>query len=161
VLIGLALATGKLVPERSLDKQAPFAALAAWSSGAPFALLARCPLDEILSGATDAKSPIVAQECDGAALAVRPAEKKGTVVIALHLPGRWGKDAQNAADEVRAVIGRVVESDLGRALGLRDAPPAEVTATEDAVDAKMTVDATKLAEGVRRLTSAEVADATK
>jgi len=161
VLVGLALATGKLVPERSLARQVPFAGLALWAKSAPFAVLARCPLDELLAGATDAKSPIVAQECDGAGLAVRPAEKKGFVTISLHVPGHWGKDAQNAADEVRAVLTHVMESDLGRALGLRDAPPAEVSATADAVDAQITVDAAKLAEGLRRLTSAEVADATK
>ncbi len=161
VLVALALATKKLVPERSLERQEPFKALAAWAKGAPLAIFARCPLDEVLSGATDAKSPIVSQECDGAALSLRPAEKKGFVVIALHIPGRWGKDAQNASDEVRGVIGRVVESDLGRALGLKDAEPAEVTGTPEAVDAKLTVNALVLAEGVRKLTSAELSEVTK
>lgn len=162
VLASIGLVTGKLAHARSLERQAPFDALSTWARAAPFAVMARCPLDDLLQGSSAgaAKSPIVAQECDGAALSVTSAPG-GKLVLALHVAGRWGKDAANAEGEVRAALDSVQQSDLGRALGLRDAPAAEVKATAEAVDAVMTVDANELASGLHRLLAAELGDATK
>jgi hypothetical protein len=165
VPVAIALAEAKLSPARALAKQAPFDALLAWAADAPIAAFARCPLDDVLgssgsngSNGDDAgkDAPVVAQECDGAAISARSAGA-GKVLLSVHVTGKWGKDAALAEKDLAAAIDRVVQSDLGRALGLRDAK-IETASGSDAVDARVTVDGATLAEGLRRLTEASIAD---
>lgn len=152
--VAIALAEKKLAPSRSLEKQAPFASLLAWAGDAPIAAIARCPVVDVLGGGKDA--PIVAQECEGAVLVARSAGA-GKVLLAVHVTGRWGKDAAAAEKDLAAAIDRVVQSDLGHALGLRDAK-VETSSSPDAVDARVVVDGEALADGLRRLAEASIAD---
>jgi hypothetical protein len=158
VPVSIALAQGKLSPARGLAKQAPFDALLGWVADAPIAALARCPLDDVLAsnGAEKTDAPVIAQECDGAAISARSAGA-GKVLVSLHVAGKWGKDAALAEKDLASAIDRVVQSDLGRALGLRDAK-IETSSSEGAVDARIVVDGATLAEGLRRLTEASIAD---
>jgi hypothetical protein len=160
VPVSIAIAQGKLPAARGLAKQAPFDALLVWAADAPIAALARCPLDDVLgdaNGATKTDAPVIAQECEGAALSARPAGA-GKVLLSVHVAGKWGKDAALAEKDLAAAIDRVVQSDLGHALGLRDAK-IETSSSAEAVDARVVVDGATLAEGLRRLTEASIADA--
>ena len=159
VRVSIALALGKLRPERSLAEQSPFGALQAWIADAPLSAIARCPLDAMLDEErrpADEAKPVVTQECDGAAIALRPAPS-GALSIELRVAGRWGGDAEAAGKEVRAIVAHVIDSDLGRALGLRDGK-LEVSLSATAIDARLVVDAAKLAEGARQLVEADVRD---
>jgi hypothetical protein len=156
VPVSIALAERKLAASRAIAKQAPFEALLAWASDAPIAALARCPLNDVLGSSGKDDAPVVAQECDGAAVSARSAGA-GKVLLAVHVTGKWGKDASLAEKDLSAAIDRVVQSDLGKALGLRDAK-IETSSSADAVDARVTVDGAILAEGLRRLTEASIAD---
>ena len=158
VPVAIALAEKKLSPARALAEQAPFDALLAWAGDAPIAALARCPLNDVLGSSSEAKddAPVVAQECEGAALSARSAGK-GTVLLSVHVTGKWGKDASLAEKDLAAAIDRVVQSDLGKALGLREAK-IETSTSGEAIDARVTVDGATLAEGLRRLTEASIAD---
>jgi hypothetical protein len=164
VPVSIALVEGKLSPARGLAKQAPFDALLAWATDAPIAAFARCPLNDVLASNTSSGSsdgdksdvPVVAQECDGAGLSARSAGG-GKVLLSMHVTGKWGKDATLAEKDLAAAIDRVVQSDLGHALGLRDAN-IETSSSAEAVDARVTVDGATLAEGLRRLTEASIAD---
>ncbi len=151
VAVTMALSTGKLSVARALSTQAPFVALAAWAGDAPFVASARCPLGDVLGSnvGTDGSAPIVVQECDGAALTLRPLPA-GKLALAIHLTGRWGSDADAARAEVQAIVDRIRASDLGKALALRDVVPT-VTATKEAVDVAAVLDATALANGIRAL----------
>lgn len=157
-IASLALSMGKLPIARSLAKQAPFDSLSTFAGDAELAISARCPLTDVLpSGKNEA--PVVAQECDGAVLTFRPSGQ-GKLTLALHVTGRWGSDAPSVQKEVSAALDRVIASDLGRLLGLRDVKP-EVTATKDAVDATMLVDAGTLAAGLHDLIEPTLGGLTK
>jgi hypothetical protein len=155
----IALATGKLAPARALSMQAPFVELAKWAEGAEVAMIARCPLSELARDTVKGEPPVVIQECDGAGLTVRPRDG-GKVAIAMRVTGRWGKDAEAARNEASAILQQVITSDLGKALGLEDARPI-VTSNAGAVDASVELDAMTVAEGLRKLVSADVADLLK
>ncbi|GAC1569987.1 MAG: hypothetical protein NVS3B20_23230 [Polyangiales bacterium] len=162
--VALALATGKLSKARSLANQAPFAALSRWAMGAEISMIARCPLDGFMArsrsiGGED-PVPILARECDGAAVTVRFAPN-GTLRISLHITGTWGADAAAAQEEVRAALARVNDSELGHALDLRKAAPPVLTSTATAIDAELQVDATGFATALHRLIAAELGEATK
>lgn len=163
VLASMALAAGKLDKERALSTDKTFAPLLLWSKSAEIALLARCPLAEALGGTSgDSEVPkgnVLLSECFGIGLTLRPGGS-GKLSIDARVTGAWGKDASAATEAMRATFASVAESDVGRVLGLRDVTP-EVTATADAVDAHVLVDADTFATGLRRVLAAEIGDATK
>ena len=151
--VAIALATHQLAAGRSLAQQTPFAALAAWAGDAPLAILARCPLGGLLGAES---TPVFAEECEGAALSVRATADRN-VTLAVRVRGHWGGDAAAAEKELAGALAHVTESDLGRALGLRDAR-IETAATPEAIDARVTLDGATLADGLRRLLAAEVTE---
>jgi hypothetical protein len=154
VNVSIALASGQLKKERGLAEQAPFASLLAWSAGAPLRVLARCPLSEQVPKPEGGEAPALTEECDGAALSARPLEG-GKLELRAHVEGRWGKDAQLIEKEARAVVGRVTAGEIGRALGLVDAP-FEYASSERAIDVRVVVDAAPFAERLRKLISADL-----
>jgi len=158
VVTSMALATGRLRAGLSLQAGKSFAPLAAWAAGAPLALYALCPLAEVL-GTKPEEAPISTQECFGAMLTLR-AGKPGTLDVALRLTGAWGKDKEAAASEVGAALDRIAASDLGKALGLRDAGKAQIESSAEAITVHLVVDGKALAGGLARLLSSELKDAT-
>jgi hypothetical protein len=127
---------------------------------ADVSVLARCPVAEALGGTADAeKDNVLLHECLGVAVAFRSGAP-GKLTIAARIAGAWGKDAALAEDELRATLARVSESDVGRVLGIRDGK-SEVHATATAIDATLTVDATVFSEGLGRVLSQQIGDATK
>lgn len=162
VLASMALAAGKLSAERALSSDKTFAPLLAWSKPAEIAVLARCPLAEALGGASDVDAPkgnVLLQECFGIGVTLRPGGN-GKLSVTARVTGAWGKDAGAASEAMRATFAAVSESDVGRVLGVRDLTP-EVTATPEAVEARLAVDAEVFANGLRRVLAAEIDDATK
>ncbi len=161
VMVSMALAAGKLSSDRALSRDKTFGPLLAWAGNADIAILARCPLSQTLgaSSAEDAKGNVLFEECFGIGVTIRPAAA-GKLAIAARIAGAWGKDANLAGDETRATISRISESDLGRALGIRDAT-SEVHVTPDAIDATLTLDAQTFTSGLARILSSELGDATK
>ncbi len=156
VTASMALATGKLSPARALAADETFAPLLAWVAGAELAVIARCPLSEALVAGEGGN--VLMQECFGVGLSLRPAAS-GKARLAARVTGAWGKDAEAAAASAASILKQLRDSDLGRALGLRDAPEAEVRAAADAVDVAITVDAALFAEGLGRLLDAEIGSA--
>ena len=160
VMATIALATGKLAPARALSAQAPFVELARWAGDAEVAMFARCPLTDLARDALgQGTPPVVVTECDGAGMTVRPLAG-GRMAVALHVSGRWGSDAGAAQKELAAILEHVTTSDLGKALGLDAAKPI-VTANAAAVDASFELDAAIVAEGLRKLVSADVVELLK
>jgi hypothetical protein len=161
VLVSMALAAGKLSPDRALSHDKTFAPLLAWAGNADIAIYARCPLAETLGAAheDDAKRNVLLAECFGIGITIRPAPG-GKLAIATRIAGAWGKDADLAGDETRATISRVAESDLGRVIGVRDAK-TEIKVTPAAIDATLILDAETFVGGLARILSAELSDATK
>ncbi len=156
----MALAAGKLSPDRSLARDKTLGPLLAWAGTADVTVLARCPLAEALGGtADDEKDNVLLQECLGVAIAFR-AGAPGKLTVAARISGAWGKDAAIAEDELRATLARVSASDVGRVLGIRDAK-SEVHATATAIDATLTLDAAVFSEGLGRVLSQQIGDATK
>lgn len=161
VMVSMALAAGKLAPDRALSRDKTFGPLLTWAGSADIAILARCPLGQTLGAqsAEDAKGNVLFEECFGVGVTIRPAPG-GKLAIAARIAGAWGKDAGLAGDEARATIARISDSDLGRALGVRDAK-SEIKVTPEAIDATLTIDAQTFTTGLARLLSAELGDATK
>ena len=99
-------------------------------------------------------APIVLTECDGVAAALS-ADDAGALHLRVHVTGRWGKDTDAASRELRGVLERIVGSDLGRVLGLREGDRTlakiEVRATGEAIDAELTGDGSRVADGLRSL----------
>lgn len=158
VVSAMAFATGRLRPSLSLAADKTYAPLAAWAGDAPLTLFAVCPLAEVL-GTKPEDAPLTAQECFGAMVTLRPG-KEATVDVALRVTGAWGKDKEAAAAEVTAALARIGASDLGKALGLRDAGKATVEATPEAVTARLSVDGKTLATGLVNLLALALKDAT-
>ena len=160
VMVSMALAAGKLAPERALSRDKTFAPLFARAGNADLALYARCPLAETLGASgDDAKGNVLLAECFGIAVTFRPMPG-GKLAIATRIAGAWGKDAELAGDETRATITRISDSDLGRVLGVRDAK-TEIKVTPEGIDATLILDAHTFVTGLARLLSAELGDATK
>lgn len=161
VLASMALATGKLAPERAITADKTFGPLLAWAEQAEVGAVVRCPLADSLDA--PAKAPegknVLLQECFGVGVTLRPKDG-GKLAIAVRVTGAWGGDAAAAAEAMRATFASVAESDLGRVLGLRDAQPT-VKATAAAVDGELLVDADAFATGLRRVLAAEIDDTTK
>jgi hypothetical protein len=166
VLVSIALATGKLARARSIAAVRPYEALSEWATAgslrAPLVAMAACPLGAILSapmggpatsGAAE-RAPIVLTECDGVAAALS-ADDAGTLHLRVHVTGRWGKDTDAASRELRGVLERIVGSDLGRVLGLREGDRTlakiDLRATGEAIDAELTGDGARVADGLRSL----------
>ncbi len=145
VLASMLLAAGKLPKERSLAYEKTFAPLLVWAKGAEIAIVGRCPLGgKMLQGGN-----VLTQECDGAALTIRPGAP-GKLAVAVRVNGAWGKDAELVSEAMRGTFHDVSESDLGRVLGMRDVTP-EITATKDAVTGQITLDADVVATGLFRV----------
>lgn len=156
----MALAAGKLPADRSLARDKTLGPLLTWAGNAELAVLARCPVAEALGGSADAeKENVLLKECLGVALTFRPGPP-GKLLVSARISGAWGKDAPIAEDELRATLARVAESDVGRVLGVRDAK-SEVHATATEIDATLTVDALIFSEGLGRVLSQQIGDATK
>jgi hypothetical protein len=156
----MALAAGKLSAERSLAHDKTLGPLLTWGGNAEVSVLARCPVAEALGGTADAeKENVLLQECLGVAITFR-AGAPGKLLVSARIAGAWGKDAPIAEDELRATLARVAESDVGRVLGIRDAK-SEIHATASAIDATLTVDAAVFSEGLGRVLSQQIGDATK
>lgn len=81
------------------------------------------------------------------------------VAVRVVLTGAWGKDAQAAAERLKAAAHVVAESALGRLLGA-DKPLVEpvVRGSADALVLDATVDAMALARGLRDAAGAEIAE---
>jgi len=160
VLASMALAAGKLSSERALNRDKTFGPLLTWGASSDISLYARCPLGETLgSSGEDAKGNVLLAECFGIGVTFRPAPG-GKLAIATRIAGAWGKDAQLAGDETRAMFTRIGESDLGRVLGVRDAT-TEIKVTPDAIDATLILNADTFVTGLSRILSSELGDATK
>ena len=157
----MALAAGKLSPERALANDKTLGPLLRWGGSAEITLVARCPVAEAigLQATAGEKSNVLLQECLGVGVTFHSASA-GKLTVTTRITGAWGKDAALAEDEVRATIARVAESDVGRVLGFRDAK-SEVHATSDAIDATLTLDASVFADGLGRVLSQQIGDATK
>lgn len=156
----MALAAGKLSRDRSLSRDKTFGPLLTFVGNASIGVLARCPLAETLGAtASDEKENVLFQECLGVAVAFRAAGP-GKLAILARISGAWGKDAAVAEDELRATLARVAGSDLGRALGIKDAL-TEVKGAPHAVDATLIVDAAVFADGLGHVLSPQIGDATK
>lgn len=158
VVSAMAFATGRLRAGLSLAADKTYAPLAAWAGDAPLTLYAICPLADVL-GTKKEDAPLTAQECFGAMVTLRPG-KDGSIDVALRVTGAWGKDKEAVAAEVTAALGRIGASDLGKALGLREAGKATVEATPEAVTARLSVDGKTLAAGLVNLLALELKDAT-
>jgi hypothetical protein len=156
VNVTIALATGQLAKTRGLAETAPYATLLAWAAGAPLTIVARCPISDVVSrGDGEAgEPPAITEECDGAALTAR-ALSEGRLEIRAHVEGRWGGDASLVEKEARAIVARIVASEIGRGLGLADAA-LEYASNERAIDVRAVLDAKTFAERLRKLTSADL-----
>lgn len=154
----MALAAGKLSPDRSLAHDKTLGPLLTWATTAEIAIVARCPLAETINAGGD-KHNVLLEECLGVGVAFRSAAA-GKLAVMTRIMGAWGKDTTLAEEEVRATIARVAESDVGRVLGFRDAK-SDVHATSESIDATVTVDAGVFAEGLGRVLSQQIGDATK
>jgi len=81
------------------------------------------------------------------------------LAVTLVLTGAWGKDADAAAERLRAAAHVVAESPLGRLLALdRPLGEARVRGMADALVLETTVDPMALARGVHDALDAEIAD---
>jgi hypothetical protein len=165
VLVSIALATGKLQAARALASSKPYDALFPWvtSTSAPLAWMAACPVGDAVDGGKSdgaaTKAPVVLTECDGVGVTLQVLDGH-RVRLRAHVTGRWGKDAATAADDLKATIERVVASDLGHALGLRDLSGSRVAVAlaSDAttIDAAVDLDGDRFAEGLRGLVNRDL-----
>ncbi len=148
-------AQGKLRRARPALRAEPLASVAARLGPAPLRAFAPGPfagavgrgLGGLLAGATavGATATPVDRDPDGA-LAVRAV-----------IEGAWGADAPAAAERLRAAFDVLANDPLGRLLDLnRPLTGPEIAAQPDAVSLTITLDALRLARGLRDVTSATV-----
>lgn len=147
-----AFALGKLRRASPALKGAALARVAEIVGHAPLRVFAPGPFEgesaQGLGGLLRATTAV------GASASVVPDRR---LVVRLVLAGAWGRDAEAAAERLKAAIHVVSETALGRLLGLdHPASPPTVHGTTEALVVEATFDLPALARGVHEAIDAEI-----